>query len=48
MNALIPRSKLVVFPKSGHMTFVDQPGLFIEAVQSFLSEGKFDEARFQR
>jgi proline iminopeptidase len=40
MNALIPGSKLVVFPKSGHMTFVDQPGLFMEAVQSFLSTGK--------
>ena len=40
MNALIPGSKLVVFPKSGHMTFVDQPGLFLEAVQSFLSAGK--------
>jgi proline iminopeptidase len=40
MNALIPGSKLVVFPKSGHMTFVDQPGLFMEAVQSFLSTDK--------
>ena len=40
MNALIPGSKLVVFPKSGHMTFVDQPCLFIEAVQTFLSAGK--------
>jgi proline iminopeptidase len=40
MNALIQGSKLVVFPKSGHMTFVDQPRLFIEAVQSFLSAGK--------
>jgi len=40
MNALIPGSKLVVFPKSGHMTFVDQPDLFIEAVQSFLSAGR--------
>jgi proline iminopeptidase len=40
MNALIPGSKLVVFPKSGHMTLVDQPGLFIEAVQSFLSASK--------
>jgi len=40
MNALIVGSKLVVFPKSGHTTFVDQPGLFLEAVQSFLSAGK--------
>jgi proline iminopeptidase len=40
MNALIAGSKLVVFPKSGHMTFVDQPRLFLAAVQSFLSAGK--------
>jgi len=40
MNAPIPESKLVVFPKSGHMTFVDQPDLFMEAVQSFLSTGE--------
>jgi len=37
MQALIKGSKLVVFPESGHMTFVDQPRLFLEAVQSFLS-----------
>jgi len=36
MNRLIPGSKLVIFPKSGHMTFVDQPGLFIRTVDSFL------------
>lgn len=40
MNTLIPGSKLVVFPKSGHHTFEDQPRLFIEAVQNFLSAGK--------
>jgi proline iminopeptidase len=40
MNALMPGSKLVVLPESGHMTFVDQPRLFIEAVESFLSGGK--------
>jgi pimeloyl-ACP methyl ester carboxylesterase len=27
---------LVVLPKSGHMTFVDQPGLFLKAVEDFL------------
>jgi proline iminopeptidase len=37
MNTLIARSKLVVLPESGHMTFVDQPRLFLDAVQSFLS-----------
>jgi proline iminopeptidase len=36
MHARIPGSRLVVFPKSGHMTFVDQPGLFMNAVDGFL------------
>ena len=33
----LPDAELVIFEKSGHMTFVDQPRLFLEAVQSFLS-----------
>ena len=40
MNALIPGSKLVVLPESGHMTFVDQHRMFAEAVQNFLAAGK--------
>jgi proline iminopeptidase len=36
MHAKIAGSKLVVLPKSGHMTFVDQPRLFIAAVDGFL------------
>lgn len=36
MNARIPGSKLVVLPRSGHMTFVDQPGTFLSAVEDFL------------
>jgi proline iminopeptidase len=36
MNEKIAGSKLVIFPKSGHMTFVDQPALFISAVDEFL------------
>lgn len=36
MNSLISGSKLVILPKSGHMTFVDQPGMFIRAVDQFL------------
>lgn len=36
MHELIPGSELVVFPDSGHMTFVDQPTMFIEAVEDFL------------
>jgi pimeloyl-ACP methyl ester carboxylesterase len=37
MNARIPGSKLVVLPDSGHMTFVDQPGIFNRAVDEFLN-----------
>ena len=36
MNWLIPGSRLLVLPNSGHMTFVDQPRMFLEAVESFL------------
>ena len=36
MNAKIPGSKLVVLPNSGHMTFVDQPDLFIKAITDFV------------
>lgn len=36
MNEKIAGSKLVIFPKSGHMTFVDQPSLFISAIEEFL------------
>jgi proline iminopeptidase len=40
MNEKIAGSKLVIFPKSGHMTFVDQPALFISAVDDFLHTAK--------
>jgi proline iminopeptidase len=40
MNEKIPGSKLVILPESGHMTFVDQPGLFIAAVDGFLHPDK--------
>jgi proline iminopeptidase len=36
MQAKIVGSKLVILPESGHMTFVDQPGLFEKAVEDFL------------
>lgn len=36
MHRRIAGSTLVVFPKSGHMTFVDQPGLFVTTVNQFL------------
>jgi proline iminopeptidase len=40
MNALIPESKLVLLPESGHNTLVDQPRMFLDAIESFLSAGK--------
>ena len=37
MNSKISGSKLVILPKSGHMTFVDQPKMFLDAVSGFLN-----------
>jgi proline iminopeptidase len=36
MHEKIAGSKIVILPKSGHMTFVDQPTLFLGAVDAFL------------
>jgi len=36
MREKIAGSKLVIFPKAGHMTFVDQPEMFIKTVAEFL------------
>lgn len=36
MQEKIAGSKMVVLPSSGHMTFVDQPSLFIRTVEQFL------------
>lgn len=36
MQGMIPGSKLVIFPKSGHMTFVDQTTMFLQAMDEFL------------
>jgi len=36
MHSKIAGSKLVILPQSGHMTFVDQPGKFLEAVGGFV------------
>src|SRR5437868_6155834 len=38
MHEKIGGSKLVILPRSGHMTFVDQPGLFQEAIEEFLGK----------
>jgi proline iminopeptidase len=37
MHEKIPGSKLVILPQSGHMTFVDQPGLFLKTVADFVA-----------
>jgi pimeloyl-ACP methyl ester carboxylesterase len=37
MHDKIAGSKLVIFPKSGHMNFVDQPNLYVSAVEDFLN-----------
>lgn len=37
MHAKIAGSKLVIVPHSGHMTFVDQPDLFIKTVSEFVN-----------
>jgi len=36
MQQLISGSRLVILPNSGHMTFVDQPALFMSTVDEFL------------
>jgi proline iminopeptidase len=37
MHEKIANSKLVIVPRSGHMTFVDQPDLFIATVSEFVN-----------
>lgn len=36
MHEMIPNSELVIYPQSGHMTFVDQPDMFIKSIEDFL------------
>jgi pimeloyl-ACP methyl ester carboxylesterase len=38
MHEKIVGSKLVILPKAGHMTFVDQPGMFEKTVEDFLAK----------
>ena len=40
MHEKIAGSKLVIFPKAGHMTFVDDTGMFIKTVDEFLHASK--------
>ena len=37
MHSKIAGSQLVILPKSGHMTFVDQPEKFLQAVREFVA-----------
>jgi len=37
MHEKIAGSKLVILPKSGHMTFVDQPEMFLKTVSEFVA-----------
>jgi pimeloyl-ACP methyl ester carboxylesterase len=37
MHDRIAGSQLVILPKSGHMTFVDQPELFLRTVGEFIA-----------
>jgi len=37
MHEKIAGSQLIILPKSGHMTFVDQPELFLTAVRDFVA-----------
>jgi proline iminopeptidase len=40
MQEKIAGSRLVILPQSGHMTFVDQPALFVKAIDDFLHPAK--------
>lgn len=45
MHEKIAGSKIVILPSSGHMTFVDQPDMFISSVDGFLrSSGSMTKA----
>jgi pimeloyl-ACP methyl ester carboxylesterase len=37
MHEKIAGSQLVILPKSGHMTFVDQPKQFLRVVREFVA-----------
>lgn len=40
MARLVPGARLVIFPKCGHMTFVDQPAMFRKAIDEFILNRK--------
>ena len=38
MHEKIPNSEIVIYPQSGHLTFVDQPDMFMKSIEDFLSK----------
>ena len=38
LSQLIPKAKLVVFDRSGHFPFIEEPERFVAAVRAFLGE----------
>jgi proline iminopeptidase len=40
IHRAIPGSRLAVIPESGHMTFVDQPALYLQMIREFLQGGR--------
>ena len=36
MHEKIPNSEIIIYPQSGHMTFVDQPDMFVKSIEDFL------------
>lgn len=37
LHAGIPESELVIFPNAGHMTYIEQPGMYFAAVRDFFA-----------
>lgn len=42
LHAGIPDSELVILPEAGHMTFVEQPGMYLAAVRDFFARHSAD------
>lgn len=38
MQNRVTGSQLVILPRGGHMTFVDQPNMFLDAVRKFIAK----------
>jgi proline iminopeptidase len=40
MHELIPQSRLVVFEHSGHFPWIEEPGIFAQAVKEWLKQNQ--------